>query len=485
MVFLILFADACGTDRRSSEADSGEDAGVDASDTDLPWDTGTDTDVLVSEPVFISEYSGRVALAFDGTHVAASWSDVDLEEPFSPDDFVTLFLSFPWESPGDVMIGSFNQDLPGCSGSYVQNMPTSQPYPHPDGFLLLSSTWGVWTTQTCEVVQTLWDENANLIDSPNAFSSLFPDEAVSPMDPHGVVDAEGWVTTGVMNSAGFEADDDTDTDGTIILDVDRWNRDGQHERPTHAEFSWPYESAEVALEEVRAGFIGQSIFAHDGNYTVFSVEQMCPEGFTDIKTDTIISVLDAAGEVLLEPTSLDGDVPPTPVGLEYTTSADTAYSFVSNGETILEIAKTHYMDLEGYTDYDPSIADPFPIRLWSRTIDFWGEPLTDWIELADYQSHIKYNWVHLAWSGRYFAAAYVEPFDTFKLVVMYDDGTLVSPPLNLFWHLPPVENKSPPCNIVAIDEDTFLVAMSVVADPPEAYANGLWVTRVGVNIPIE
>lgn len=485
LVLLLMFGNACGSMRRSNESDASEDAGFDGSDTDLPWDTGTDTDVLVVEPVLISEFSGRVALASDGTHVAASWSDEDLEEPFSSDDYVTLFLTFPWETPEDVMFGSFDQDLSNCAGPYVQNMPSSQPYTHPDGFLLLTSTRGVGSSQGCEVVQTLWDGNANPLDGPNVFSGLFPDEIVSAMDPHGVVDEEGWVTTGVMNGVGFEADDDTDTDGTVVLDVDRWNRDGQHVRLTHAEFSWPYEPEEVAFEEIRAGFIGQSIFAHDGAYTVLSVEQMCPEGFTDLRTDMVVSLVDAAGGVILGPTRVENDVPPTPVGLEFTTRANTVYSFLSNGETVLEVAKTHYIDLEGYVGYEPSITNPFPIQLWSRVIDFTGEPLTEWVEMASYQSHVRYNWVHLAWSGRYFAACYSEPFDTFKLVVMDDEGAPISSPTSLFWPIPPAENKNFPCNLVAVDEDTFIVALGVEAEPPEEYSNGLWISRVDVSIPIE
>jgi len=118
-------------------------------------------------------------------------------------------------------------------------------------------------------------------------------------------------------------------------------------------------------------------------------------------------------------------------------------------------------------------------------IDFDGTPLTEWTELASFDSHVRYSYVFSEWSGTYFGACYDEPFETFKLIVMDENGLLVTAPIDLFWDIPPNENFNQPCDVVAIDEDTFIAILGVKADPPEAYANGLWATRVDVNIPIE
>jgi hypothetical protein len=161
------------------------------------------------------------------------------------------------------------------------------------------------------------------------------------------------------------------------------------------------------------------------------------------------------------------------------------YSFASNGDAILELAKTLYMNLEGYPDYDPSIADPFPARLWSRLIDFDGTPLTEWTELTGFDSHVRYSYVFAEWSGTYFGVCYNEPFDTFKLLVLDEHGLPVTAPIDLFWSFPPDEGRNQTCDVVAIDADTFIAIIGVNADPPQEYANGLWAIRVDVNFPIE
>ncbi len=474
-----------------SRADAGrDDGGADGGDTELPWDAGTDTDLLVLEPVLIFEdppvpggASLHMAATFDGSYVAVSRSDVDITEPYMDDDFSTIFLSFPWGSPEDVMVSSFPQSLPACEGMYSSTDPTSQPHAHPEGFLLLTAAWSIPTD--CEVVQTLWDHNANLLDGPHAFSGLFPDDTVDPMDPHGIANGDGTVTTSSMNGEGFDTDSAADTEGEIIVDLDRWGSGGFHERKAHLSFAWPYVPTAISYQEVRTGWLDQTIFPHDGSFTLLGCEQAFATGYSNAASDTILARIDADGGVVEPPARLADDTPPVPAELELTTYRSSYYTFAASGDALLELAKTMYMRLDGLAEYEPTIADPYEDILWSRMIDFDGTPLTAWEQLAEYETHVTGSYAHVAWSGRYFAACYDEPFDAFKLIAMDGNGVPVSAPIRLFWSIPPVENLLLPCDVVAIDEDTFVAILGVYADPPQAYANGLYAVRVDVNIPVK
>jgi hypothetical protein len=421
-----------------------------------------------------------MATAFDGGYIAVSWSDETLDS--DSEQYRTLFLTFPWDSPADAMSGSFAQ-VPDTSYSWFT--PNSKPHPHPDGFLLLTAAQGspgVPGGVGPEAIQTLWDHNANLLDGPHPFSGLFTDENVVPMDPHGLADG-GIVITGAINGEGFYTDDTADTDGTVYVDLDRWGEGGFHERLSHAGFSWPYSPASVAGEEVRPAYSAQSLFLHDGVYTVFGHELVYTN--TENTTATVIARLAADGTVVQEPTRLADDVPPVEAGLEETSFAYSFQAFASNGVAILELSKTMYMPLTDLSSYDPSIEAPYPIRLWSRMLDFDGAPLTSWTQLAAFDSHVEHNKVLAVWSGRYFAACYDDPFDTFKSIVMDENGLPLGEPRDLFWEIPPVEDMNLPCDIVAINEDTFVVILGVYANPPEAYENGLYAVLVDANIPVD
>ena len=482
---VVVAAGACtGVPQAHRHADdAGTDSGTDTGETDLPWDAGTDTDILVVEPVFLSEHGGSLSASFDGSHVAVSWPDELISESSEGVLFDTFLLSFPWESPEDNMIGSFAEEPPACKGAYTSTLPVSQPHPNPEGFLLLTAAWDNETD--CEVVQTLWDHDANLLDGPHAFSGLFPNDTADPMDPHGIASDDGIVTTSSMNGEGFDTDSAADTEGEIIIDLDRWGSGGFHERLTQLSSAWPYVPTAISYQEVRTGWLDQTIFPHDGAFTVLGCEQAFAAGYSNAASDTILARIDADGGVVEPPARLAGDTPPVPAELELTTYRSSLYTFAASDDALLEVAKTMYMPLDGLADYDPSIADPYEDILWSRMIDFDGTPLTAWEQLAEYETHVTGSYAHVAWSGRYFAACYDEPFDAFKLIAMDGNGVPVSAPIRLFWSIPPVENLLLPCDVVAIDEDTFVAILGVYADPPQAYANGLYAVRVDVNIPVK
>jgi len=475
-------ASACSSSPRpdnQEEGDAGEDGGADGEDTDLPWDSGTDTDVIVVEPVFLSEKSGAMSASFDGSNVSVSWAD----EQISPDiyQYETVFLVFPWESPEDVMTSSFAQSPPACDGFNTSVLPISQPHAHPSGFLLLTGADGAGSIDDCEVVQTLWDTNANLLDGPNTYFNLFPETAVAPMDPHGIADDVGVVTTGTMNGVTFDVDD-VDTEGMVYLDIDRWNSEGFHERLTHSPQVLPVDPVGLEVVGVRTLNVGISIYLHDAIFSVLGIETISFAGFSNRETNSVIARIDLDGNMVQGPTRVEYDKPPTPEGLETTSSGYSYYSFLSNDNAVLEIAKTMYMNLEGFADYNPTIMDPFPVRYWTRMLDFDGTPLSDWIEIADHGSHVEVAFPQVAWSGRYFAFCYHDPFDTFKMIAMNEVGEPVAAPIDLFWEIPPVEDRTLSCDIVAIDENTFVALLDVYTEPEQAYFNGLWATRVDVNI---
>jgi hypothetical protein len=484
LAMCIYIASACSPSRRPNERDAGEDGGSDGGDTDLTWDAGTDTDVLVLEPVLIFEDPPAEQLlfmsaAFDGTYIAVSRSDVDLTDPYTDNNTNTLFLSFPWESPEDVMIGSMPQSPPACSGAYGLLLPDSVPHPHPNGFLLLTATRG---NEDCELVQTLWDHDANLLDGPHTFGGLFSDEVIPSMDPNGIAGEDGTVTTGTIKGEGF---DETDTEATVYLDVDKWGSGGTHERVGHVEYSWSYSPDVTSGYGIQPWFMGRNIYFFNDAYSVFGFLGAFNESYTNVVGRTIFSRIGSDGVLLSAPGLLENDTPPVPPGLENTTFGYMFPSFSSNEDAILEVAKVLYLSLDGFSEYEPSTMEPFPIGLWTRKIDFLGTPIGEWVQICEYESHVKANPIQTAWSGRYYAACYNEPFDTFKMIAMDENGIPISAPIDLFWKIPPVENKNLPCDLVAIDEDTFVAILGVYTDPEQPYKNGLWATRVDVNIPIE
>ncbi|MCK9462404.1 MAG: hypothetical protein M0R80_22495 [Proteobacteria bacterium] len=486
---VLAVASACSSSprhNRDKETDAGEDGGADSDtdsdDTDIPWDSGTDTDLVVVEPVFLFEEAGAMSSSFDGSNVSVSWAD----EQISPDvyQYETVFLVFPWESPEDAMTSSFAQSPPACDGFYGSILPLSQSHAHPSGFLVLTSAHGGFV-DACSVVQTFWDTSANLSDGPNAFVNLFPNTSLAPMDPHGIADDVGVVVTGSMNGIVFDVDDETDIEGTVYLDLDRWSIEGVHERLTHYSAALPFDPVGAISIGVRTLNVGTSVFLQDSVYTVFGFETINFEEYSNRSTNLVIALVDIDGNVVQEPALVENDAPPTPEGFEDTSYGYSIYSLSSNGEAILEIAKTLYVNLEGFADFNPTIMEPFPVRYWTRMLNFDGTPLSDWIEVADHGSHVEVAFPQVEWSGRYFAVCYHDPFDTFKMIAMNEVGEPVAPPINLFWEIPPVEDRTMACDILAIDEDTFIAFLDVNADPVQAYSNGLWATRVDVNVPIE
>jgi hypothetical protein len=488
---------ACSSSQRSSdpdlESDGEPDGGPDSGDTDLPWDTGTDTDFLVVEPVLVSEEpsgfppwqpENAMAASFDGEHVAVSWSDMEFAGSQPGTEPNTVFLSFPFENPETAMTSSFEQLPPACDYFLSNGMPNSKPFPHPDGFILLTA--GGWSSSDCELTQTVWDLDANLLDGPHSFSSLFADYWVPDMDPHGISDPDGTITTGNLVGIGLGVPTGDYAEGLAILDLDRWGSNGFHDRLAHKTFPWPYVPDDVEWKEFRSGYIGQNLFLHDGVYTVLSADWTFETAEANAKTDPVLARIDSDGNVVQEPTIIEDAVPPVPSGLENTSFSWLFPSFAANEEGILMIANVRYMNLDGFTDYEATIDDPFPVGLWSKMIDFDGASLTAWTQLTEFDSHVNGNWFYgLAWSGAFFGLCYNEPFDTFKFIAMNGFGDPISEPVDLFWEIPPVEGKHLYCDVVAIDDNTFIAILGVKADPPEAYANGLWATRVDVNIPIE
>lgn len=477
LIAAVIVACACSPAKRpAEEMDSGTDTDT-GSDDGLPWDPDAG-DALVHKPVNVfieptDHNSGFMAMAFDGNNIAISRSDIEFtHNPSLPNEYNTLFLIFPWESPEDVMIGSFAQEPPACPSGYVWHNANSKPHPHPDGFLLITSAIGNNDTG-CELVQTLWDTGANLLDGPHTFSGLFPDKVFQAMDPNGAVDQDGIVTTGHLKGVGFEEDGDTDSEGEVVFDVDRFGSGGFHERLTHESFPWP--DTQGGDDQVISSGSGQNVYLHDGVLTVLGMgyDGIANTYIVLARADTDGTVTQGASRVL--------EMPPKPADLILCEQTYALFTFAAHSDGIMVLAKVHYMDPE-LVDYDPTIDEPFIIGLWTRLISFDGTPLGEWTQLVEYQSHVSSNRARMAWSGQYFGVCYNDPLDTHKFIVLDENGVQAMEPIDLFWPIPPVENLILPCDLVAVDEDTFVIALGVHSDPPQEYASGTWVTHVDVTI---
>jgi len=405
-------------------------------------------------------------MGVNGTHLAISVSDVK-DVSFN---YRTILLSFPWESPEDVFESSFAQQVPACDGEYNWFAGNSKPHSHPDGFIMLTSNVG-HSPSGCELVQTLWDVEANLLDGPHAFEGLFPDEVYQAMDPNGVVDSEGIVTTGHMKGVGFN--EGGDQVGDVVLDVDRFGADGFNERLAHASYVW--DDATGDEDSLVSSWSGQNVYADGGIYSVLSMYWQKKQTGSSV----VLARIAEAGEVLQEPTVVLDNPPPTPE-LPWD-EPWSFYSFAPNPGGIMVLAKTNHFD-SGFSDgYDPSLDEPFVVSLASALIGLDGTVMSDWVTVVDFQSHVFNNKALIAWSGKYYGVCYNDPFETHRFVLLDEYGVPLYDPVDLFWPIPPVENRFLTCDVIAVNEDTFVVAMKIDAEPEQAYANGIWISRVTVN----
>ena len=160
-------------------------------------------------------------------------------------------------------------------------------------------------------------------------------------------------------------------------------------------------------------------------------------------------------------------------------SPQTGYRFYSqHNDSFLVVSRLHYNEIPDQ--------EPHPVELVSQVLSMDGQVLSGPNPLVEFDGDRDlYREINMAaWNGKYFGVCYREPFDTFKFMLLDETGVLLRDPVSIFPPMPTLEEWDSPCDIVAIDEEHFAVAMSVFADGEQDYLDGMYIVYVNVN-PVE
>ena len=464
-LYCLLVLPGCSSAKRPSEKivqDSGTDTETDT-DTGLVWIPGDDFDL--TEPFLLSEHKyhrrHHPSFSFDGENIAISWSNGETDFPTLP-HFVVLFV-FPWDKPWNAGFGTFQEIPPAC---YLLdcNAPASRPFPTEEGFFLITTGIDMQPPYepSCQVVLSEWDLGASISYGPQAYYNLYPDEQFLPMSPTGPQDSAGCVTAGNIKCIDCGVSDDLST-SQLAYQVYRYCPGDPPQLVLGQNYAWSDHSLETG--HVFSGHGGTNTFEWNGVLTTLAAST---GGHLVLAQGT------HTGDVVMEP-----QIVLLPFDAINNHSPQTGYRFYSQHDgSFLVVSRLHYNE-------NPD-QEPHPVELVSQVLSMDGQVLSGLKRLVEFDGdefmYLRTNMA--AWNGKYFGVCYREPFDTFKFMLLDENGVLLYDPVSIFPSIPAPEDWESPCDIVAIDEERFAVAMSVRAEGPQDYVNGMYIVYVNIN-PIE
>ncbi len=452
VLFTVL---SCSPAKRPADEPDGAGTDTDTeteTDTGLVWIPGDDFDL--TEPFLFYAYEFfyhrkiHPALGFDGENLSVAWSNKHMD--YDGGEFATIFFTFPWDRPDLAERGLFLQAPPICDGHYAWSEAGSRPFPAPGGFLLITAA-GHWNDD-CQVVQSEWSLDADITDGPFAHHHLYPLELYNAMSPTGSVDADGRVTAGNLKCV------DCDEPGSeyLVYQIYRFNPGDFAELLLQESYSWSDHAPETG--HVFSGFGGFNTFEWNGVLTTVAYGK---------NGQVVLARGTAAGQVIQEPEIVLPAVE-LPVFFEMIVR-----SFAQHDGTLLVVYKFEYQG-----------ESPFPVELVSYVIGLDGSLLHGPTPLAAYDSIPPTEFPKATWNGQFFGLCYHEPFDTFKFLLLDEDGQALKDPVSIFWDIPQIATHITSCDIIAIDDETFAVVMVVDTEDQAEYTDGAYITYIRPN-PIE
>lgn len=462
----LLILPGCSAAKRPNEKinnDSGTDTDT---DTGLVWIPGDDFDL--TEPFLLHEYKLHYrqypSFSFDGENLAISWSAglVNIS-----DDYHSFFIFvFPWDRPWSASLGTFLKTPPAfCHYMIPGSVQSTKPFPTQDGFFVITTgiTVGGGNEETgCQVVLSEWDLGASLTYGPQSYFNLYPDERVNAMNPSGPQDSAGCVTAGNIKCTDCGENDDLSI-SQLVYQVYRYCPGDSPQLVLGQNYPWSDQVNETG--HVYSGFGGTNTFEWNDVLTTVAVSS---------GGHLVLAQSTHTGDVVMEP-----QIVLLPFDAINNHSPQTGYRFYSqHDDSFLVVSRLHYNE-------NPD-QEPHPVELVSQVLSMDGQVLSGPNPLVGFDGNESlYGEINMAaWNGKYFGVCYREPFDTFKFMLLDENGGLLCDPVSIFPPIPAPEDWAAPCDIVAIDEERFAVAMSVFADGEQDYVNGMYIVYVNVN-PIE
>ncbi len=453
---------SCSSGKRPSEK-IGQDSGTDTetdSDTGLVWIPGNDFDL--TEPFILHEYKANngpcQSLSFDGENLALSWSMgiMDIDDQVS---HVFLFV-FPWDMPWNAQHGMFPEEPPACR-LVTWNAPASKPFPTEEGFFLITTGSTSDYEFGCQVVLSEWDLGASISYGPQAYYNLYPDELYNAMNPTGPQDSTGCVTAGNVKCK----DCDDPILAELVYQIYRYCPGDPPQLVLGQNYPWNDHVLDTG--HVFSNFGGTNTFEWSGVLTTVVVSKW---------GHLILAQGTHNGDVIMEPQIVMQPFDPT-----NSNSPQTGYRFYSQHDgSFLVISSLHYNE-----DGDQN-TDPYPLELVSHILSMDGQVLSGPTPLVAYEgiSAATSDNDMAAWNGLYFGACYRDPLDTYKFMLLDEDGVLLRDPVSLFAPIPNPVGRMSSCDIVAIDDEIFAVAISVASEGQQDYQDGMYIVYVNIN-PIE
>ncbi len=437
-------------------------------DTGLIWIPGDDFDL--TEPFLLQEYHWsrrhQPSFSFDGENIAISWSNGAIDSNSLPHS-VFLFV-FPWDMPWNANLGTFLETPPACE-MLDWNAPASRPFPSEEGFFLITTGQSGYQIG-CQVVLSEWDLGASISYGPQAYYNLYPDEHYLPMSPTGPQDSAGCVTAGNIKCTNCGENDDLSI-SQLVYQVYRYCPGDTPQFVLGQNYPWIDHVSETG--HVYSGHGGTNTFEWNSVLTTLAASK---------SGHLILAQGTHNGDVVMEPQIVMQPFDPTTNNFP-----QTGYRFFSqHDDSFLVVSRLHYN--EG-GELNP---DPYPLELVSHILSMDGQVLSGPNLLVSFDGeallYVEPEIDMAAWNGKYFGVCYREPLDTFKFMLLDETGVLLHDPVSIFPPMPmpddPPDDWAAPCDIVAIDEEHFAVAMSVRADGEQDYVNGMYIVYVNVN-PVE
>ncbi len=469
----LLVLVGCSSAKRPSEK-IGQDSGTGTdteteTDTGLIWIPGDDFDL--TEPFLLQEYHwvrrNQPSFSFDGENIAISWSNGEKDIPTDP-TFVLLFV-FPWDMPWNAQHGMFPEEPPACNLP-DWNAPASKPFPTEEGFFLITTGATSHYETGCQVVLSEWDLGASISYGPQAYYNLYPDELYLAMSPTGPQDSAGCVTAGNIKCTDCKENDDLSV-SQLAYQVYRYCPGDPPQLVLGQNYPWSDQVNDTGL--VYSGHGGTNTFEWNGVLTTLAASK---------GGHLVLAQAMHNGDVVMEPQIVMQPFDPTS-----TNFPQTGYRFYSqHDDSFLVVSTLHYN--EG-GEWNP---DPYPLELISHILSMDGQVLSGPNTLVSFDGEAKLyvepEIFMASWNGKYFGVCYREPLDTFKFMLLDENGGLLRDPVSIFPPMPmpddPPDDWAAPCDIVAIDEEHFAVAMSVRAYDEQDYQDGMYIVYVNVN-PVE